>query len=88
MLWPLLDLDPNSVRAGWLPLGLVLLLGLCIVGLYFSMRHEVKKVDVPARAEVEADEADEAAVTEDRAVTVPPAPRAAAERAAKRPSRS
>lgn len=58
MLWPVLDVDPNSVQAGWLPLLLIVVLGLVIAGLGWSMAHEMKKIKVPSAAELaEADAA-------------------------------
>lgn len=75
MLWPVLDVDPNSVHAGWLPLLLIVVLGLVIAGLGWSMAHEMKKIKVPSAAELA--EADAAA----RASAVDGAERASADSA-------
>ncbi len=41
-------LDLNSlVNPGWFPLLLVLIIGVAIAGLFFSMRSHLRKIDVP-----------------------------------------
>lgn len=42
----LLDLTEN-VTPGWLPLLLVIILGLALVLLFLSMRRHMKRIDVP-----------------------------------------
>lgn len=57
MLWLIpFEVDPNSVRAGWLPLLIVIGIGVLLVGLYLSMRHEMGKISVPTVAELAAAE--------------------------------
>lgn len=66
MVFPLLEIDPDSVRAGWLPLLIVVGIGIVVGLLYWSMRHEIKKINVPSREELAASEKasrDEAATT-------------------------
>ena len=43
----LLDVDPNVVEPGWAPLLITLLLGVALVLLYFSMRKQFRKIQVP-----------------------------------------
>lgn len=43
----LLDVDPNVVEPGWAPLLITLLLGGALVLLYFSMRKQFRKIQVP-----------------------------------------
>lgn len=42
----LFDLKADAAP-GWLPLLLVVILGLAIVGLWFSMRKQIRRIDVP-----------------------------------------
>lgn len=42
----LFDLDA-AVTPGWFPLMLVLVLGLALLGLWFSMRKQLGRIDVP-----------------------------------------
>lgn len=42
-----LAVDPSSVVAGWIPLALVLLLALVSVFLFFSMRKQMRRIDIP-----------------------------------------
>ena len=42
-----LDLDPNVVQPGWTPLIITVLLGVAIVLLFFSMRRQVRKINIP-----------------------------------------
>jgi hypothetical protein len=60
----LLDVDPNVVQPGWAPLFIVLLLGIVMVFLYFSMRKQFRKIRLP-----EDEESDN---TEDSASERPP----------------
>lgn len=43
----LLDLDPNTVKAGWLPLLLVAVIAVIVAVLYVSMRAQLRKIAVP-----------------------------------------
>lgn len=56
----LFELDPNVVKAGWLPLVLVLALFGAIVLGYFSMRHQISKIRAPRREDPETDGTDAA----------------------------
>jgi hypothetical protein len=60
----LFDVDPNVVQPGWAPLFIVLLLGIVMVFLYFSMRKQFRKIRLP-----EDEESDN---TEDSASERPP----------------
>ena len=42
-----LDLDPNVVQPGWTPLIITVLLAVAIVLLYFSMRRQVRRINIP-----------------------------------------
>ncbi|WP_133626578.1 hypothetical protein [Enemella evansiae] len=42
-----LDIDPNSVVAGWIPLVLILVLGGASALLFRSMRRQMRKIDIP-----------------------------------------
>jgi hypothetical protein len=55
----LLDVDPNVVQPGWAPLFIVLLLGIVMVFLYFSMRKQFRKIRLPE--DEESDNAEESA---------------------------
>ena len=58
-----LDLDPNVVQPGWTPLIITVLLGVAIVLLFFSMRRQVRKINIPpTETEVETDQAEPAPV--------------------------
>lgn len=48
----LLEVDPNSVVAGWLPLLLVVGIGVLIALMYLSMRRHVGRIDIPTQAEL------------------------------------
>lgn len=65
MVFTLLEIDPDSVRAGWMPLIIVVGLGICVSLLYLSMRHELRKITTPRRDELASEpaSADEAATT-------------------------
>ena len=52
----LLDVDPNVVQPGWAPLFIVLLLGIVMVFLYFSMRKQFRKIRIPDDAEDQAED--------------------------------
>jgi hypothetical protein len=43
----LLDVDPNTVKPGWTPLFVVLLLAVAMVFLYLSMRKQFRKIRTP-----------------------------------------
>ena len=43
----LLDLDPNVVKPGWTALVITILLALALVLLYFSMRRQFRKINIP-----------------------------------------
>ena len=42
-----LELDPNVVRPGWTALVVTLLLAAAMVFLYFSMRKQFRKINIP-----------------------------------------
>ncbi|MET0694470.1 MAG: hypothetical protein ABWX96_09225 [Propionibacteriaceae bacterium] len=44
----LLDIDPNVVKPGWTPLIILILLAIVMVFLYFSMRKQFRKINVPS----------------------------------------
>ena len=44
MIW--LEIDPNVVKPGWTPLIITVVLGIIIVGLFFSMRRQFRRIDV------------------------------------------
>lgn len=44
MIW--LEIDPNVVKPGWTPLIITVVLALIIVGLFFSMRRQFRRIDV------------------------------------------
>lgn len=75
----LFDLDPDTVKAGWIPLALVALVGLALVGLFFSLRARLRGAQaLPTRAEVAADEARaRAAASVGKASPPTPGPRGA-----------
>ena len=54
-----LELDPNVVQPGWTPLIITVLLGIAIVLLFFSMRRQVRKINIPSD---ETDQPDQAPV--------------------------
>ena len=43
-----LELDPNVVQPGWTPLIITVGLGLVVVLLYFSMRKQFRRINIPA----------------------------------------
>jgi hypothetical protein len=43
----LLEVHANLVRPGWAPLLVVLLIGVAMVFLFFSMRRQVRKINIP-----------------------------------------
>lgn len=59
MIW--LEIDPNVVKPGWTPLIITVVLALIIVGLYFSMRRQFRRIDV---SQSQPDEATEVEPTE------------------------
>ena len=50
-----LELDPNVVQPGWTPLIITVLLAVAIVLLFFSMRRQVRKINIPP-AETETEQ--------------------------------
>lgn len=54
-----LDVNPDWVTPGWVPLVLVLLIALVCVGLYLNMRKHVRiaKVNDPAASRLDSDSA-------------------------------
>lgn len=44
MIW--MDIDPNVVKPGWTPLIITIVLAAIIVGLFFSMRRQFRRIDV------------------------------------------
>ncbi len=50
---PLLELDPDSVQAGVLPLLIVLGLGIVIALGFLNMRSHIRKIQAPYAADVE-----------------------------------
>lgn len=60
--------DPNTVVAGWIPLVLVLILGLAMVFLYRSLRNQMRKINIPAEGvPTRPQEAERTASTDDKA---------------------
>jgi len=53
-----LELDPNLVKPGWTALIIVIVLALILVGLFFSMMRQMRKIKVPRSGEEAGDEAD------------------------------
>lgn len=52
----LLEVDASLVVAGWLPLILVIVLGLAVAGLFFSMRKHLRRGNhLPTEDEVRAE---------------------------------
>lgn len=43
-----LEIDPNVVKPGWMPLVILLLLGAAMVFLYRSMRRQFGKINLPS----------------------------------------
>ena len=43
-----LEIDPNVVKPGWMPMVIVLLLAVAMVFLYRSMRHQFGKINLPS----------------------------------------
>ena len=54
----ILEFDPNWVRPGWTPLLVVAALAVVLVFLFFSMRRQLRKIDIPGdpRGERDPDE--------------------------------
>lgn len=48
----LLELDPNVVKPGWIPLIITILLAGAMVFLYLSMRKQMRRIDAPYAADV------------------------------------
>jgi len=57
----LLDIDPNVVKPGWTPLVITIVLALVMVLLFFSMRRQFRKINVPTDS---ADETEPGAPTD------------------------
>jgi hypothetical protein len=72
-----LELDPNVVQPGWTPLIITVGLGLVVVLLYFSMRKQFRRINIPAP---EADQPDPAPVEAPTPAAVEPATPAPVER--------
>jgi hypothetical protein len=47
MTWMETTPDPNSVVAGWIPLVLIAVLAAAMVFLFFSMRKQMRRIDIP-----------------------------------------
>jgi hypothetical protein len=45
MIW--LDIDPNVVKPGWTPLMITVGLAVAVVLLFFSMRRQFRRINVP-----------------------------------------
>lgn len=43
----ILDIDPNSVNAGWIPLALTVLLGVAVFLIFRSMRRQLGRIQLP-----------------------------------------
>jgi hypothetical protein len=43
-----LEIDPNVVKPGWMPMVILLLLGAAMVFLYRSMRRQFGKINLPS----------------------------------------
>ncbi len=54
----LFEVDPNTVQPGWAPLLITVLLGIAVLALFFSMRRQFRKIQLPYADEVEAGGAD------------------------------
>ena len=50
-----LEVDPNVVKPGWTPLIITVVLAAVIVLLMLSMRRQMRKIDVPYRADLSGD---------------------------------
>ena len=48
----LLDVDPSLVRPGWGPLVVFVLLAVAMVLLFWSMRRQFRKINVPHSSEL------------------------------------
>ncbi len=59
---PLIDASgADNVRPGWIPLIIVLLLGAFIAFLFFSMRKQLGKIDIPEDEPASTDDSDNGA---------------------------
>ena len=47
----LLDIDPNLVRPGWIPLLITIVMALVLVLLFRIMRRQMGRIQVPKRPE-------------------------------------
>jgi hypothetical protein len=50
--------NADNVRPGWIPLLIVIILGACVAFLYFSMKKQLGKIDIPEDEPTEGDEGD------------------------------
>jgi hypothetical protein len=50
-----LELDPNVVQPGWTPLIITIGLALVVVLLYFSMRKQFRRINIPAPEDDQSD---------------------------------
>jgi len=71
-----LELDPNVVQPGWTPLIITVGLALVVVLLYFSMRKQFRRINIPAP---ETDQPDPAPVEAPAPDAVEPSDPAAVE---------
>lgn len=76
MIW--LEIDPNVVKPGWTPLMITVGLAVAVVLLYFSMRRQFRRINVPDDSVAPDAAVDPAAgapelANPDGAPTVPPA---------------
>jgi hypothetical protein len=51
-----LELDPNVVQPGWTPLIITIGLALVVVLLYFSMRKQFRRINIPVAPEADQPE--------------------------------
>lgn len=42
-----LEIDPNVVKPGWIPLLITIALAIVMVFLFISMRHQMRKISAP-----------------------------------------
>jgi uncharacterized membrane protein affecting hemolysin expression len=62
MTYVLLDVDPSIVRPGWIALVVIVLIGVALALLFFSLRRNVRRIspELPYKSEVEAAESPQA----------------------------
>jgi hypothetical protein len=61
----LLEIDPNLVKPGWTPLLITIALAAVMVLLFFSMRRQFRKINLPGDQERADDSAPVPPVTRD-----------------------